>query len=252
MTALSIASLAFGSIMAGALIGLALGSRLPKHHVTADTKDVVRLSMAMVATLTALVLGLVTASAKSVFDGEDAAIRTTAASVLSLDRMLADYGPQTGPLRTLIRTALMQRLAQTWEGVDVASSAIEVSGAPPSELIVRQVLALTPQTDAQQWYKARALELSNEILQSRWVVFGGIAPSVPPMFLVVIICWLSVLFGSFGLYAPRNATVIGALLICGLSVSASIFLILEMNTPFSGVMRVSSAPMQYALAHIDQ
>jgi len=252
MTALSVASLAFGCIMAGALIGLALGSRLPKHHVTSDTKDVVRLSMAMVATLTALVLGLVTASAKSAFDGEDAAIKTTAASVLSLDRMLADYGPQTGPLRKQIRGALLQRLALTSSGDSDVSAANEAAGAPPSELIVRQVLALTPQTDAQQWYKARALELSNEILQSRWVVFGSIASSVPPMFLVVIICWLSVLFGSFGLYAPRNATVIGALLICGLSVSASIFLILEMNTPFSGVMRVSSAPMQYALAHIDQ
>ena len=119
MTALSIASLAFGCIMAGALIGLALGARLPKHHVTADTKDVVRLSMAMVATLTALVLGLVTASAKSAFDGEDAAIKTTAASVLSLDRMLADYGPQTAPLRKQIRGVLLQRLARStpWPNV---------------------------------------------------------------------------------------------------------------------------------------
>ncbi len=73
---------------------------------------------------------------------------------------------------------------------------------------------------------------------------------MPGTFLVVIICWLTVLFGSFGLFAPRNATTTGALLICSLSVAASIFLILEMNTPFSGVMKISSAPLHFAMAHI--
>ncbi len=252
MSPVEIAVISFGCILGGAVIGSLLGSRLPDHHLASESKDVVRLSMAMIATLTALVLGLVTASAKSAFDAEDAAIKSTSATVLSLDRMLADYGTQTNDIRDHLQRALAERLAATWPEGHPKSVVLEPSGVPPSETIVRQIIALVPQTDAQQWYKARALDLSDEILRARWIVFGGSESSVPQMFLVVIICWLTVLFGSFGLFAPRNATVSGALLICSLSVAASIFLILEMNTPFSGVMKISSAPMQYAVSHINQ
>ncbi len=252
MSPIGIAVIAFGCILGGAVVGLFLGSKLPDHHLASESKDVVRLSMAMIATLTALVLGLVTASAKSAFDNEDAAIKHTSASVLALDRMLADYGPQTKPIRDELQRALADRLAVTWPESNAKPDQSAPAGVAPSEVIVREILALAAETDSQQWYKARALDLSSDILQARWIVFGGTESSVPPMFLVVIICWLTVLFGSFGLFAPRNATVTGALLICSLSVAASIFLILEMNTPFSGVMKISSAPMQYAVSHIAQ
>ena len=206
--------------------------------------------MAMVATLTALVLGLITASAKSAFDAEDAAIKGTSASVLSLDRMLADYGPATKGIREQLRHILTDRINAVWPEEKTGAS-LDV-GAAPGESIVRSILELTPQTEAQQWYKSEALALCGEILKARWVVFGGTESTVPSTFLIVIICWLTVLFGSFGLFAPRNATAAGALLICSLSVAASIFLILEMNTPFSGVMKVSSAPLRFAMAHIGQ
>jgi hypothetical protein len=111
---------------------------------------------------------------------------------------------------------------------------------------------LTPTTEVQRWYQSRALELTGEILQTRWIVFNGSGGSVPAVFLVVLIFWLSVLFGSFGLFAPRNLTVGVALAIGALSVAASIFLILEMDQPFSGVMRISEAPVRFALSHIDQ
>ena len=251
MSAVATALVAFVCIVAGAMSGLFIGSKLPDHHLTSESKDVVRLSMAMIATLTALVLGLVTASAKSAFDAEDAAIKNTSATVLSLDRMLADYGPETKSVRNHIKRALSERMASVWpESAEAAER--ELDAALPGETVVTEILALRPQTDAQQWYKGRALDLSDEILKARWIVFGRNESSVPPMFLVVIICWLTVLFGSFGLFAPLNATVAGALFICSLSVAASIFLILEMNTPFSGVMKISSAPMQFAVAHIDQ
>jgi hypothetical protein len=241
--------IAFACNIGGSLTGLFIGSRLPDHHASSESKDVVRLSMAMVATLTALVLGLVTASAKSAFDAEDAAIKATSASVLSLDRMLADYGPATKPVRDQLRGALADRINAVWPE-DAREVSRDLDAAPPAETIVREILMLAPQTDAQQWYKAQALELSDEILKARWIVFGGTQSTVPGTFLVVIICWLTVLFGSFGLFAPRNATTTGALLICSLSVAASIFLILEMNTPFSGVMKISSTPLHFAMAHI--
>lgn len=250
MSPMLVASIAFGCIVGGALIGMIVGSRLPEHHHESSSKDVVRLAMAMIGTMTALVLGLITASAKNSFDTEDAAVKHTAATLLTLDRMLADYGPETKPIRAAMHGLIATKVQQMWpEAAGVETSATPTSG---SERIAADILALKPSTDAQRWYQSRALELTGEILQSRWVVFSGAGKSVQVVFLVVIICWLTVLFGSFALFAPRNATVVGALLICTLSVAASIFLILEMDDPFSGVMKISSAPMRYALAHIDQ
>ena len=249
MTPILVASIAFGCIVGGALIGMMIGTKLPEHHHDSPSKDVVRLAMAMIGTMTALVLSLVTASAKNSFDTEDATIRHSAAAVLTLDRMLADYGPETKPIRAGMHRLVATKVQQMWPE---AGSEVTVAPEAGSERIVDDILALKPSTDAQRWYQSHALELSSEILQSRWVVFNGSGNSVQVVFLVVIICWLTVLFGSFALFAPRNATVIGALLICSLSVAASIFLILEMDDPFSGVMKISSAPMRYALSHMDQ
>jgi hypothetical protein len=83
-------------------------------------------------------------------------------------------------------------------------------------------------------------------------VLGSAAGSVPRPFLGVVIFWLTVTFASFGLYAPRNATVLFVLLVASASVAAAVFLILELDNPFDGIIRVSAAPLQYALTHLGQ
>ncbi len=252
MSPLAVATFSFACILGAALVGIAIGPRLPGHHLESNSKDVVRLSMGMIATMTALVLGLVTGSAKSAFDAEDSAIKSTAANVLSLDRMLANYGPETKDIRGFIQKIVAAKVKQVWPEDHSESALVAPTASNPSELIIGQILKLTPGDDEQQWYKSQALQTANEILQARWVVFSAAENSIPTLFLAVMICWLAVLFGSFGLFAPRNATVIVALLICSLSVAASIFLILEMNDPFNGVMKISSAPMRFAVSHINQ
>ncbi len=244
MTPLGISAVAFVCMVAGVSVGILLNRSLPPHHFDANTKDVVRLAMAMIATLTALVLGLVTASAKNAFDTEDSAIRHTAASLLTLDRMLADYGDETKSIRDALRDIVADKAEQIWPaGGAAASGRLQPSIA--SERIVERILALDPGTTAQRWYQTTALALCSDVLEA-------VGASVPMLFLVIVIFWLSVLFGSFSLFAPRNGTVIGSLLICALSAAASIFLILEMNDPFGGVMKVSGAPMHYAVSRIDR
>ena len=251
MTPLGISAVAFVCMVAGVSVGILLNRSLPPHHFDANTKDVVRLAMAMIATLTALVLGLVTASAKNAFDTEDSAIRHTAASLLTLDRMLADYGDETKSIRDALRDIVADKAEQIWPaGGAAASGRLQPSIA--SERIVERILALDPGTTAQRWYQTTALALCSDVLEARWVVSDDVGASVPMLFLVIVIFWLSVLFGSFSLFAPRNGTVIGSLLICALSAAASIFLILEMNDPFGGVMKVSGAPMHYAVSRIDR
>jgi hypothetical protein len=253
VSAIQMASLAFLAIVGGAAIGMVVGRLLPDHHLESGSKDVVRLAMAVIATMTALVLGLVTGSAKGTFDADDTAVKHTAAALLALDRDLAAYGPDTQPIRQALKATVTAKVDSIWGDAGAAAEVrAGARGASGGERLLGAILALTPTNDAQRWYQQRALSLSSEIIQTRWFVFNGSDRSVPIVFLIVIVCWLTVLFGSFGLFAPRNATVIGALLLCALSVSASIFLILEMDDPFNGLMRISDVSIRYALAQLGQ
>jgi hypothetical protein len=208
--------------------------------------------MGLVATMTALLLGLVTAAARSSFDANDAALKNSAANILTLDRHLVRYGPETAPTRELIRRALAYRIEVMWPQSGPRGPADPVNSAPPIEEIENQILQLTPGTDAQRWLKTEALKLSEEVVKTRWRVLGAAAGSVPRPFLVVVIFWLTVTFASFGLYAPRNATIVAVLFVAALSVAMAVFLILELDSPFDGIIVVSNAPLRFALTQLSQ
>jgi hypothetical protein len=123
---------------------------------------------------------------------------------------------------------------------------------PPIEEIENQILRLSPETETQRWLKAEALKLSTEVVKTRWRVLGASGGAVPRSFLIVVIFWLTATFTSFGLYAPRNATVVAVLAMAALSVAAAVFLILELDGPLDGIIRISSEPLRYALARLGQ
>lgn len=252
MSPTAIAVIVFFCVLSGALLGILLGAALPPQHLSSETQDVVKLGMGLIATMTALVLGLVIASAKSSFDAQTEAIKQTAAEVLLLDRTLSHYGPETKLIREGLRGALAQRLRVTWPEGPLTVRLETPESTPTVERIEDQILALSPSTEAQRSLQARALQLTGEVQQTRWLLFSSAGSSVSPLFLVVVVFWLAVLFGSFGLFAPRNGTVIGVFFVCALSVAASMFLILELDRPFDGMLQVSSAPLRYTLAHLGE
>lgn len=253
MSPIAIAVLVFACAFGGALFGMRLRRTLPDHHLGEESKDVVKLGMGLIATMTALLLGLVTASAKSAYDTQDSAVKHMAANVLVLDRTLARYGSETSEIRELIRRSLVFRLETTWP--EDTSQAVRVETPETTsavEGIEDRVQNLSPQTDAQRAFQSRALALTSDLLASRWLLFGASGNAIPTPFLVIVVFWLAVIFWSFGLFAPHNPTVIAVLLLCAVSVAASIFLILEMELPFEGLMKVSSDPIRYTLAHLGQ
>lgn len=253
MTALGFAALTFVCAFGGAVAGIAIRSRLPAPHLSKESQDVVRLGMGLVATMTALLLGLVTASAKSAFDAQDAAFRNSAANILTLDRHLARYGSETEPTRELIRRALSVRVDAIWpSGRSSATDLDESKVTLGIEDIENQILQLSPESDAQRWFKAEALRLSEDVVKTRWRVLGTAGGSVPRSFLVLVICWLTLTFVSFGLYAPRNATVLAVFFMAAVSVAAAVFMILELDGPLDGLIKISSGPMRYALAQLGQ
>ena len=248
-----IALIVFACVFGGALLGMFLSTHIPEHHLGEGARDVIKLGMGLIATMTALVLGLVVATAKSSYDAHDEAVKHTAAKVLLLDRVLANYGPETKETRDLLRRAIAYRLEVIWPGGRFQRARLGAPEAAPLDRgIELGILKLSPQNDVQRWLRSQALQISTDILETRWLVLGDRVSSVPTPFLVVVVFWLAIIFGIFGLLAPRNQTVVVVLLVCALSVASSIFLILEMNHPFEGLMRISSAPLHYTLSQLGQ
>lgn len=247
-----IGSLVFACAFGGALLGMKLKDLLPGHHLHDDSKGTVQLGIGLIATMTALVLGLVTASAKESFDNVNDVLKSTAADLLSLESALVQFGPETDDIRDDIHETVRLRIAMIWPengseaDIDPFALADRVDG------VASRIRALMPSTADQAWQQDRANELMTSIMSVRWSVASGLVVSIPPPFLAVLIFWITVTFVSFGMFSPRNGTVVTVMLLCAVSIGGAIFLVLEMDEPFLGLIRASPEPLRYALALMER
>ena len=222
---------------------------LPEEHLSSDSKDVVKLGIALIATMSALVLSLLVASAKSAFDTRSSQLVEASADMILLDRALARYGPETKEARSLLQRSVAATIDRFWPAEGAKHIAID-PGASPVEALYDKIEALSPQSDAQRSMQSQALTLAGAVARTRLLLFEHLGTSIPVPFLVVLVFWLCIIFASFGLFAPRNATVIAVLCVCALSVAGAIFLILELDRSFEGLLQVSDAPLRAALAQL--
>lgn len=250
MSAVAIAGIVFGCVFGGTLLGTFLRAVLPEDHLSADSKDVVKLGMGLLATMAALVLSLLIASAKSSFDAQRSELTQMSANIVLLDRVMAHYGPESREARDLLRRAVVGTLERIWPGDDTRP--LQLAGPAGSEDVYDKIQQLSPQNDARRSLQAQALTLSIGLAATRWLLVEQRGSTIPMPFLIVLVFWLTILFVSFGLFAPSNATVITMLLVCALSVSGAIYLILELDQPFEGLLRISSAPLRDALGRLGQ
>jgi hypothetical protein len=240
-----------GCIFGGVLLGLLLRGLLPVDHLQEESKDTIKLGAGMVATVSALVLGLLVASAKTSFDTTQEEITQRAAKFIFLDRLLADYGPETKDTREQLRHTVAGTIEILWPQKNNGTAGLtEYERLNGTQITQLTLFKLTPTTDAQRQLYATAQQLLTDLRQSRWVLIQRSQHVIPIPFLVVLLFWLTMLHISFGLFAPRNGTVITVLLISALSISGAIFIILDMTHPLQGVIKVSSAPMRKALEQL--
>lgn len=249
-----IGSIVFACTFLGALCGMWLSTTLPEHHLCAESKDTVKLGIGLIATMTALVLGLVTASTKSSFDAVSTAVKQSGIDILVLDRALARYGPETAEIRQNLKRVIGDRIDAIWAPGSGSAKLdpLRTGAAQTAEQLADAVIKLQPRDGLQRALQSRAVTLTETLLQARWVVLADRQSSVPLPFLVILLCWLTLTFTSFGLFAPRNATVLVVFFLCALSVCSAVFLVLEMDAPFDGVIKVSDAYWRYAYAHLNQ
>jgi hypothetical protein len=222
---------------------------LPEHHLSADSKDVVKLGIALIATMSALVLSLLIASAKSAYDTRSNQLVQVSADIIELDRALARYGPETKEARSLLERSVAATLERFWPAEGARPIAIDPK-ASPVEALYDKIEELSPQNEAQRALRSQAETTALDMGRTRLLLFEHLDRSIPVPFLVVLVFWLCIIFASFGLFAPRNATVIAVLCVCALSVSGAIFLILELDRSFEGLLKVSGAPLRAALAQL--
>lgn len=235
----------------GVMIGSLVRRLLPEHHVRDDSKDVVKTAAGMMATLIALVIGLLVSAAKDTFDATSAGITAGGAKIIMVDRILSRYGPEANGAREQLRLAVTSGVERVWptdraKRLDVKAA----EAATGMEDFYDQIRGLAPQNDSQRYLQSQALQLGADLVQSRLMLIEQSQNRLPTPLLIVLIAWLTILFLSFGLLAPQNTTALTALLVCGISISVAIFLILELNRPLEGVIKVSNAPFQKALALI--
>lgn len=247
MNSIGTSSVVFAGVFGGALLGMFIRTVLPGHHLSEEVRDAVKLGAGLVATLTALVLGLLISSAKDSFDATHEIITQSGAKILMMDRVLANYGPETAEIRGLLQQLLNSRLQEGWP--EERATLKKLPGASASgervnvESLQGAIWDLTPKSDLQRDLRAQALKISSEMSEIRWLLFEQLQTSLPPVFLGVLIFWLVILFASFGLLTPSNGTVTAVFLVCAISVGAAIYLILEMEKPLAGSMKIPSTAM---------
>lgn len=251
MNALMLAAGVFVVLGIATMIGMALRCRLPSHHLNPESKDVIRLATAVVATLSALALGLLIASAKSDYDAAQSELAGTAARIVLLDRLMAQYGSDTDEARLQLRQLIETRLDQGWSiDSENSSSQSSASASRQIETVQASLRALNPENQIETLIQSRALEVSGQIAEAQWLQAESADEGLPAGFLVVLVYWLALLFGTFGLQAPSNPTVLTIIIVCALSVAGAVFAISDMANPYAGFIRISDTPLEGALARM--
>lgn len=254
MSALAVALIVSVCISAGGVVGLLLHRVLPERHLTKESADVVRLATGMLSVLASLVLGLLVATAKTSYDTTDHSIRGYAANLILLHESLRDYGKDAAaqPI-DLLRRYTERVVADNWPKSGERPPFREDRAAGAILERVREAIrALQPVDAGQRWLQDQALQVNNSLLQQRWLLIEQAGPTVHPIVVVILVCWIVLIFISFGLNAPRNALVVASLLVSAFAIGGAIFLILEMDRPFDGVLKISSRPMTTALEHMSE
>jgi Protein of unknown function (DUF4239) len=249
MNMVLIALILFVVLVGAALLGRRVHRYLPEDHLSADSRDAVKLAMGLVATMTALVLGLLVSSAKEAYDTKRSEVIQMAAKVAFLDRVLALYGPEAAVARSELRAAVDAAVQRIW-----SSNRSGPGQLPPSEqagdMVYVAIQGLSPHDDTQRALKTQVASLMVDLGQLRSLLIAQSIPSISKPMLIILVSWLVVIFFGFSLIAPPNTTTTLALVASAFSVACAMFLILELDQPFGGLIHIPSKPMINVLEHL--
>lgn len=245
-----IALLIFAGLIAACFGSLELYARLPARYRQDDTFNVVRLVATIFVMMSSLVLGLMVNSSRNAFEAIDRDLQGYASELILLDKMLVDYGPDADPARSELKAYVQQALKGSWPTASPAADADSGAEQILNE-VGRRLHAIAPGDDEHMalWQDAR--QQYRKLVERRWTLVGEAESTRPgEPFVVMVAAWLILIFASLGFRAPRNAIVVATFLLASALISGVLYLILDMDRPFSGMIRVSPAPLERALAEM--
>jgi hypothetical protein len=244
-----IAICALASTYSSALFGLWIRHKIPSKHVGIETKSL-PLTAALITTISGFILGMLVTTSMREYADRTSGIENSAVNILSLDRQLAQFGPETKEIRESLRDAFQIHIDNAWH-ISKHLSIDEIhKNTNRVEEIMQRIHALKPKTDSQGWLKSNALEVSHRIQEARWFSIEHSENSVPKIFFVAVIFWLTILFCIFGFLGSKHASTFAIFFMCSICVSTVIYLIVDINSPYSGLIQTSSAPLQTAVQHL--
>ena len=245
MSSITISAGAFVLVFGGALLGTFLGARLPKHHLTAENKEVVRLAMALVGTLAGMALGLLIGSAKTYYDTQGNELTQMSANVARLGELLEQYGPEAHAVHETLRLAVERVLSENWPNERVQNWKLSPKAGHIRE-VYDQLRALAPKDEEHRMMQSEAVGLLRDLAHLRELFIAQAGTTVLQPLLFVMIFWMTSIFASWGLFSRANTVSVATFFIAALCVSGAIFLVLEMYTPYRGLLRLSSTPLRIA------
>ena len=247
MSPLHQACIAFALILVSAVAGAVLRSRLPEHHLTGDSKDVIKLAVALIATMSALVLALLFASTRTSYERTSGYVSRMTADVIELDKLLAEYGPQAKPIRAALRSDIGPLIDSIWQENAITRGANPSGSKGHGDSVLYMLRALEPTNKIEASILARALQVCTDLDQTQLALLSQPADAISNTFIIVLVIWLTFIFAVFSMSSPPNPTLFAVIFLCILSASAAIYLILELELPFDGLMQVPSSGLRNAL-----
>jgi hypothetical protein len=244
MYSLTVSAIVFTCTFSTALVGLFLHRSL-ESHLDSDSRDVIKLVMGLIGTMSALILGLLIASADTSYKAQESELQSLSTNIVLVDRLLASYGADTKKAREELRSAIRGGQERIW-----SRGAPQPANMNAAANFIEHLQNLSPKTETGKILQTRVFEVAVKVMQARLLMSEQAEESLPRPFLTLLVFWICALFLGFGLFTRSNATVVAALLLGAASVSAAIFLILELSTPYRGIMQISDAPLRHALLQI--
>jgi len=236
-------------LLAAVGVGMLFRRFLPEEHVSPHSRDSVKLAMGLVATMSALLLGLLVNSTKTSYDTTRIQVMQKASKYALLDRLLVIYGPRAAEVRGKLPALIEGATRLMWpDDADIQAQSKRVTEMGNAFYVA--VLRLEARDDTELSLKAQAVSLTLELGQLTSLMQAQSTTSISKPMLVVVVLWLVIIFLAFSLVAPPNATVNFALIASALCVAGAIFLILELDQPFGGILRISSEPMLNVLRQL--
>ena len=241
-----VAAVVFAVLGAAVALGMTMSGRLADHHLNSESRDTVKLTLGLMGTLAALLLGLLVNSSKQTFDAEREQVNALAAKVATLDRVLMFYGDEAAGARGELRALMEAAVAQVWPSGSGVRSNLDLDPRR-GEVMFRSIQLLEPADPAQTDLKAKAMDLAFELIEGRSLLVALAAGGVSVPVLALVVTWLVLILFGFSLLAPRNAVALAALFVAAAAVSGAVLLLLELYRPFEGMIQISSDPLLTAV-----